>query len=67
MARITADQTWYLAGPMSALCILIITKMASGYGLWMRHSYVKVIKEPPRRAREVREMRNKHRKRRRTI
>lgn len=29
---------------MAALGVLIITTMAAGYGLWMRHSCVKEIK-----------------------
>lgn len=48
---------------MSAIGVLIITIMAAGYGLWMRHGFVQEIKEQRRRC-EVREQRNKHRKRR---
>lgn len=47
---------------MSAIGVLIITIMAAGYGLWMRHGCVQEIKE--QRRREVREQRNNHRKRR---
>ena len=36
---------------MSALGVLIITIMAAGYGLWMRHSCVKEIKEIKERRR----------------
>lgn len=47
---------------MAALAVLIITAMAAGYGLWLRHSCVKEIQE--HRLREVREMRTRRRKRR---
>ena len=46
---------------MAAIGVLIITTMAAGYGLWMRHSCVKEIQE--QRRREVREMRNRRRRR----